>query len=118
MFSSMADETDQTDEWLDFSSSSFENRGKLFEPKDEETQDAHEDLRHETKECLKLEDIHEILKQTLPDTSVTTHVRQKSNSSQCCPDFSALNDSCKHWYVIYCILTTHMLPKCVKIMDH
>ncbi|XP_028418374.1 fasciculation and elongation protein zeta-2-like [Dendronephthya gigantea] len=93
----MADETDQTDEWLDFSSSCFENQETLFEAKDEETQDPEEDLKHEINGFSKLEDIHELLKQSLPDTSVTTHVRQKTSSSQCTSDISALNESCKHW---------------------
>ena len=88
----MADETSDEAEWLDFSSSNFQDHEKIFERPNEE---------HETegpeKDFSKLETICVLLKQSLPDTS--THVRQRSNSPQCCPNSSAINESSKHWYV-------------------
>ena len=97
----MADETDQEGEWLDFSSSNFENEGKLFEPKKEEhqTEGFKKDLENDTSVCSKLESVRELLQQSLPDTA---YVRQKPSSPQCTPNSSAINESCKHWYVIYC----------------
>ncbi|CAB3986950.1 Hypothetical predicted protein [Paramuricea clavata] len=92
----MADETDQEGEWLDFSSSNFENEGKLFEPTKEEhqTEGFKEDLEHDTSVCSKLESVRELLQQSLPDTA---YVRQKPSSPQCTPNSSAINESCKHW---------------------
>jgi hypothetical protein len=88
----MADETGEEGEWLDFSSSHFQDNGKVFEhtKEERETEGPEEDFS-------KLETIRALLKQSLPDAS--THVRQNTNSPECAPNSSAINESCKHWYV-------------------
>ncbi len=95
----MADETGEEGEWLDFSSSNCEDEGKIFEPTQEEheTEGPKEDSDDDASICNKLESIRELLKQSLPDSP---HVRQKPNYPQCTPNSSAINESCKHWYVI------------------
>lgn len=95
----MADDLSQGEEWLDYSSSCFQNHGELFEPANEELQTetpkVHPD--RDTTVFSKLENVRELLKQSV---SVDTHVRQKLISPQCCPSSSPINESCKHWYVI------------------
>ena len=93
----MADETDLEGEWLDFSSSNFENKGDLFkvEKDEDETEDPKEDLGEDTNTCSSLENLRELLKQSLPD------VRQEPCLPQVCTaSSSVMNESSKHWYVI------------------
>ena len=96
----MADETDLEGEWLDFSSSDFKSKGDLFKVEKEEhkTEDPKEDLERDTSSCRTLESLRELLKQSLPDV---THVRQEPCSPQCSPNSSVMDESCKHWYVMY-----------------
>ena len=100
LVSVMADEMDLEGEWLDFSSSNFENKGDIFKAeKDDKTEDPNEDLGEDTNTCSSLESLRKLLKQSLPDV---THVRQEPCLPQVCTaSSSVMNESCKHWYVIY-----------------
>ena len=97
----MAEETGHEAEWLDFSSSNFENHEELFEPinEDQQTVDPKEETELGNNGCSQLESIRKVLQQSLTEL---THARQFPSSPRSSPDSSAINESCKHWYVIDC----------------